>query len=237
MTYAKPLLAAMAFAFAAQQAFALTPDEIRESAPQAPEALGPVVIDDFVALPGEENDVEIRTSGPHYYKQSLTSTKPRITDSEDFKTLPGARTRIVLQPGQEAQVNVAFTAESRCNEPYSNESNWCELRVLVDGVEAAPAASSFPPDTFAFDSTNRGRESVASWEAHAMDRHKCVRNGGTAPRAVPIEVQWRVTNFGGGSAPNFWLDDWSMTVELARGCKFRAIDFPFVLEEFPLKVK
>lgn len=239
-TSIRPVLAlsAIAIALTTQQAVAASPEELRLITPQASEKyFDPSIFDDLVALPTEENDVEVRISGPHYYKQSLTSTKPRTMSSEKFETLPGARTRIVLAPGDVAQVNVAFTAESRCNEPGSAAQDWCEVRILVDGVEAAPAASSFPMDTFAFDSTDHGTETVASWEAHAMDRHKCVRNTGDTPRAVPVEVQWRVTNFDGGAAPSFWLDDWSLTIELAKGCEFRAVKFPDEFEPLPFKTK
>jgi hypothetical protein len=96
---------------------------------------------------------------------------------------------------------------------------------MVDGAEAAPAASSFPTDTYAFDSTDRGTETSASWESHAMDRHRCIFNGnGNATKNVPIEVEWNVTNFDGGVAPRFWLDDWSLTVELAKGCRLTRLN-------------
>jgi len=201
-----------------QSAFGASPEEIRAVSPQSPYTL--------VEPVAEEADVEIRTSGAHFFKEALTSTKPQTTTSEKFIPLLGAKTTVYVKPGLDVLVNVAFTAESRCNEPDSSASNWCEVRILVDGVEAAPAASSFPPDTYAFDSTDSGTEGVGSWESHAMDRHQCVFNAnGTTVKPVPIEVQWKVTNFDGAIPPNFWLDDWSLTVELAKGCRQKAVKF------------
>ena len=195
-------------------------EEIRELSPQ-PGLEYKFAVDDLVANPVlEEPDVIRFTARGHYYKQALTSTKPRVISSEKFVTLPGSKTRVMIPAGKDALVNLAFTAESRCNEPGSAAPDWCEVRILVDGVEASPQASSFAPDTYAFDSTDGGTESISSWESHAMDRHHCVFNSKSdTAKAVPVEVQWKVTNFDGGAAPQFWLDDWSFTIELADGCR------------------
>ncbi|WP_020410226.1 hypothetical protein [Hahella ganghwensis] len=210
---------------ASHQAVAADPAEVRELTPQVP--LSYQLNDDLKAnLKLEEYDYEIYTAGAHYFKRAITSTKPRTTTSEKFIPLPGAATKIVVPAGKNVLVNVAFTAESRCHEPGSVAQDWCEVRVLVDGAEAAPAASSFPPDTYAFDSTDSGSETVASWESHALDRHKCIINSqGDTAKVVPVVLEWKVTNFDGGAAPNFWLDDWSFTVELAQGCRMQKGEF------------
>jgi hypothetical protein len=212
-------------AFVSSGSFAAGPVEIRQETPQAPLDYG--LTDEFTTDPKhEEYDFEIRTSGAHYFKRAITSTKPRITSSENFIPLLGAETTIVIPPGKSAMVNVAFTAESSCTEINSSAGNWCEVRIIVDGIEAAPAASTFPPDTYAFDSTDSGDENLSSWESHAMDRHKCIDNSrGHVAKTVPINVDWKVTNFDGGNAPYFWLDDWSLTVELANTCRFEKGSF------------
>ena len=196
-----------------------TVEEIRTFTPQ-PGLQYRFDIDYFIAPTEEEADAIRFTSRNHFYKQAITSTKPRITSTEEFLTLPGTLTKITIPAGKNALVNLAFTAESRCNEPGSSAPDWCEVRILVDGVEASPQASSFAPDTYAFDSTDGGTESISSWESHAMDRHHCVYNSTSkVARTVPVEVQWKVTNFDGGNAPQFWLDDWSFTIEMADGCR------------------
>lgn len=204
----------------------------RSIEPQGPAGVGveptlqpDITLSGFPHLPLEP-EVVMQQGGAHYYKRVLSSTKPRITRSRDFVRLPGATPRfgawVPLEPGQAALINVSFSAESRCSEPGSNAQDWCEVRILIDGTEGHPRASSFLPDTFAFDSTDSGTNTVASWEAHTMDRHQCVRNGTHAPRRVPVEVQWKVTNFDGGIPPSFWLDDWSLVIEAAKGCQQRS---------------
>ena len=173
-----------------------------------------------------EPDVKIFTSHDHYFKRVVTSTKPRTTSSEEFEDIPGASTDIYIPRNWRVLVNTTFSAESRCNEFDSTTGNWCEVRVLVDDIEASPAASNYPGDTFALDSTDGGNNTDASWEGHSMDRHKCVRNYGKSEyRRVPVKVQWKVTNFDGGTAPSFWLDDWSMSVQLSKGCRQKVKSF------------
>lgn len=204
----------------ASVAMAATVAEVRELIPQ-PGLEFKYNIDDLIVVPTQDEPDAIRfTSGAHYYKQAITSTLPRVISSEQFVTLPGTLSKVVIPAGKNALVNLAFTAESRCNEPGSMAPDWCEVRILVDGVEASPQASRFGPDTYAFDSTDGGTESISSWESHAMDRHHCIFNSNSkVAKSVPVEVQWKVTNFDGGAAPQFWLDDWSFTIQLADGCR------------------
>jgi hypothetical protein len=132
-----------------------------------------------------------------------------------FVDIPGANPSgtafAIVRPNSRALVNVRFTAESRCTEP-SDALNSCEVRILIGGVEASPGVSALP---FAFDSTDSGTATVGDWEGHAMDRHRCVTNTTAANLLVPVQVQWRVTNFDGGIAPLFWIDDLSLTIETA----------------------
>ncbi len=201
-----------------------SPLDVRQLSPQPALEYQPQIPNIIIHPIPYEPDVIKFTSGNHFHKQALTSTKPRTTSSEKFIPLPGASTKITIPAGANVLVNLALTAESRCNEPGSTAPDWCEVRILVDGQEASPQASTFSPDTYAFDSTDRGTESVASWESHAMDRHKCVYNQNSrTAKTVPVEVQWKVTNFDGGAAPRFWLDDWSFTVQLAKGCRAEKI--------------
>ena len=211
--------------FAVPVTYASSVEEVRTFAPQ-PGLKYKEAINDLVLVPPAQEPDAIRfISRGHYYKQAITSTKPRITSSEEFVTLPGSATKVVIPAGKNALVNLAYTAESRCSEPGSSAPDWCEVRILVDGVEASPQASRFGPDTYAFDSTDSGTESENSWESHAMDRHHCIFNSKSdTARTVPVEVQWKVTNFDAGNAPSFWLDDWSFTIQLAEGCHQRNLE-------------
>lgn len=168
-------------------------------------------------------------AGPHTYKKVITYIKPQTTSSEKFVNLPGAgpdgKAYVPVPPFSTALINVQFGAESRCSETAGiGEQNWCETRILIGGVEADPAASSLPPHTYAFDGTDNGNNTFASWESHSMDRHRCVRNTTGQWVRIPVQVQWKVTNHNGGAAPSFWLDDWSLVMERADRCKVEIID-------------
>lgn len=156
----------------------------------------------------------VYTGGAIDYKRVVTwATPPVTTTSTVFVPLPGAvppDAAVPVSASVSALINVRFTAESRCS-GGNGMGDWCEVRILIGGVEADPAASAFPPDTFALDSTNNGAETTNSWEGHALERHRCVAATGAA-MTVPVVVEWRVMSFG-AIPPEFWLDDWSLAIE------------------------
>ncbi len=181
--------------------------------------LDPPVI---ILPPVKESDYEVRTSGAHFFKQVISSTKPQTTSSRKFVPLKHARTKVTIPPRSTVLVNASFDAESRCKDlAGKTDFGWCEVRILIDGSEGAPKASVFPPDTFAFDSTDGGTEGDGSWEGHAMSRHQCVKNNSDNFKTVEVTVEWKVTNFSTGANPNFWLDDWSLVVEMSEGCQLK----------------
>ncbi|TAL25645.1 MAG: hypothetical protein EPO01_03400 [Aquabacterium sp.] len=168
--------------------------------------------------------IEIFTSGAHFFKRVVTNTNPQTTSTEKFEEVPGANTTIFVPPQSAVLVNVGFDAEGRCSGGGTGAAaaNWCELSITIGGVEGSPQASTFGPDTYAYDSTNQGAETIGSWEAHAFSRHRCVRNETNSPLPVRVAVNWKVTNFA-GTAPEFWLDDSALVVEMSRGC---SVDTP-----------
>jgi hypothetical protein len=121
-----------------------------------------------------------------------------------------------VPPQTEVLINVGFSAETAC---YGGDviDNWCEAAITIGGTEGHPMASTYGPDTFAMASTDRGSATAGSWESHAFTRHRCMRNTTNAPLAVPVAVNWKVTNFA-GMPPTFWVDDSALVVEMARGC-------------------
>lgn len=170
----------------------------------------------FSASAAKAQTVETFTGLQHFFKQVVTSGNAISFNGQadnTYSNMPGAGPTsgaYALIAGQGTLVNVRFSAESQCSGGGS-DAGWCGLRVLIDGVEASPGNNA----DYAFDSTNSGSNGTASWEGHSMDRHRCVRNDGT-PRIVPVQVQWRVfSSDGDTSAPEFRLDDWSLTIESA----------------------
>ena len=160
--------------------------------------------------------IQTFTSGAHFYKRVVTHTNVLLGANEKFEPLPGATTTVFVPPRTVALVNVGFSAETRCT-GADVAQNWCEMSITVAGNEASPMASTYGGDTFAVDATDTGNATDGNWRAHAFSRHACVRNDSDVPLAVPVAVNWKVTNFG-GNPPLFWVDDSALVIEMARGC-------------------
>lgn len=92
---------------------------------------------------------------------------------------------------------VRFSAESHCSGIAG--SGWCSVRILVDGVEADPAADA----DFAFDSTENGTKPSASWVSASMERARTVTFSGNHTITVQAAVVF--------NANTFRLDDWTLT--------------------------
>jgi hypothetical protein len=112
--------------------------------------------------------------------------------------------RVKVPHGQRALILARFSGESNCT--GGAVGNWCPVRILIGGNEAAPVSGS----DFAFDSVDSSDDVTClpadcGWESHSMDRSR----GPVGPGTYVVRVQWRI--FGGGSTSR--LDDWSLTVE------------------------
>jgi len=172
--------------------------------PQQPALSAPAVFSGGVA--GAIDQVAWRTS-------NAPSTKT-FAAGNTYENLPGAYQSIFVPPNKRALIIARFTAESRCNTVKNPDPtpSWCLLRMMIGpgaGVEMNPQASA-QPDSFSFDSPDRGTESDASWEGHAADRSYIV-SGGPNGTTYVVRVQWAVTN----TNLQYWLDDWHLTVERA----------------------
>jgi hypothetical protein len=100
--------------------------------------------------------------------------------------------------GQSALILARFAGESYCD--GGTTSNYCSVRIMIDGVEAQPAVGF----DFAFDTDSASDD---WWEAHSIDRSAVVGAG-----SHTVTVQWAVTD----SGTTFRLDDWSLTVERSK---------------------
>jgi hypothetical protein len=162
--------------------------------------------------------IEIFTSGAAFFKRVITNTSVNVTSATTFADVPGTLTTIFVPPLTTVLVSVDYNAEAACYGGGANNPNWCELMVMIGGVEGSPQASTTSlGDTYAFASTDNGAASVDSWRAHAMSRHRCIRNTSTAPLAVPVSMQWKVLQFGADTS-QFWLDDSAMVIQMSRDC-------------------
>jgi hypothetical protein len=176
--------------------------------------------------------IEVFTSGTTFFKRVVTNTSVNVLSTSTpaataFADVPGTLTTVFVPAGSAVLVSVNFDAEARCNggnkatATVSGDPNWCELMVMIGGVEGSPQASTTSlGDTYAFTATDSGEATFASWRGHAMSRHRCIRNTSAAPIAVPVSVQWKIVNFSPATAPatEFWLDDSAMVVQMSSGC-------------------
>jgi hypothetical protein len=162
--------------------------------------------------------IQTFTSGTSFFKRVITNTSVNITQATTFADVPGAQTIIFVPANSAVLVSVDYNAEGACYGGGVNNPNWCELMVLVNGVEASPQSSTTSlGDTYSFASTDNGAASIDSWGARAFSRHTCVRNTTSAPLAVPVTIQWKILQFG-TEASTFWLDDSAMIVQMSSGC-------------------
>jgi hypothetical protein len=181
--------------------------------------------------------IEVFTSGTTFFKRVITNTSVQILSTSapsatTFADVPGTLTTVFVPAGSAVLISVNFDAEARCNggnkgtPTLAADPNWCELMVLIGGVEASPQASTTNlGDTYSFVSTDNGNATFASWRGHAMSRHRCIRNTSAAPLAVAVSMQWKIVNYSPVTAPvtEFWLDDSAMVVQMSSGCSANVV--------------
>ena len=129
------------------------------------------------------------------------------TSSTSFVNIPNTQVGVVV-PTRDRLIMARFSAESAC---WGSAGGWCSIRIVAQN-NATGAITELQPASgtdFAFDSPNQGRETVASWESHSMDRSIRLAAG-----SYTIRAEWA---FVGGSPglSNFRIDDYSLTVERA----------------------
>jgi hypothetical protein len=103
---------------------------------------------------------------------------------------------LTIYAGAGSMLLASFSAEVAC---YGG-SGWCNVRILIDGAEAAPVVGT----DFAFDSTDGGTETFGSWESHAMQRTRIA--GSTITHTVTVQV----AQVGTGVTARY--DDWTLSV-------------------------
>jgi hypothetical protein len=188
--------------------------------------------------------IQVFTSGATFYKRVITNTGVNILSTASaaattFANVPSTLTTVFVPGGASVLVSVNFDAEARCNGGNKSNNpitaadiNWCELMVMIGGVEGSPQASTTDLDsTYSFTSTDSGEATFATWRGHAMSRHRCIVNTSAVPMAVPVVMQWKIVVNSGGQpalapATEFWLDDSAMVVTMSNGCAVTAVNSP-----------
>ena len=131
----------------------------------------------------------------------------------------GSSTTWTALPGMSVTVNitgttskfgkfvlVTFGAESACYGGEAGQPDWCKIRIVAGNKQFNPGAGE--TDDFAFDSTDNGSETAASWESHQVTRGAYL-----SPGYHTITVQGATTQFG-STAPTFWTGERTMLVQV-----------------------
>lgn len=142
------------------------------------------------------------SGGSLYAVRVNTQNSPFTTSSSAYVTY--MTVFVPVPPRRAVLINADFMAETACYGGGTDPA-WCRARINIGGVEANPKADA-DPSTFALDSTDRGTETDASWEGHAMSRCRVVRNASGVTISVPVQVRLRVQDFN-AAPPTFWVDD------------------------------
>jgi hypothetical protein len=147
--------------------------------------------------------VSTKTAGAITNVGVARGTDSTTTSAPGWVDVPGANVEVDNSKGG-ALFLLRFSGESQCSDAAgSAAAGFCNLRIMVNGVEAAPVVGG----QFAFD-TNSAGTVTDNAEAHAIDRSIFVL--ASAPTAK-VKVQYQTTN----TNTSFTLDDWQLTVERA----------------------
>ncbi len=143
-----------------------------------------------------------------YYSAGTTGLLSNVTNgvntsstASTFTNVSGMTTKITVPTGKKALLVSRFSAETAC---AGLVNNWCSIRILVDGHEAAPATDF----GFAFSTVNSAAPNNYQWQSNSMDRASEVGSG-----QHTVTVQEATTDSSG--ATYFWLGERSLTVESA----------------------
>jgi hypothetical protein len=123
------------------------------------------------------------------------------TGSLTFTPVPGMSLKHYIPAGVDDVLLIDVSAFTRCHDTSAGVDALCEIRVLVDGVEANPAAGTV------FDSAQDGNGGDA-WEAHSFQF--VTKRAWTGNHT--IELQYRVDQVGA----TFFMDNITMSVQAAR---------------------
>jgi len=148
----------------------------------------------------------IRVHNPYRQVTNRTTSGSRIyTGNTTWTTASCGVSSFTVQYGRRAYAIVRVAAETDCYGGAANQ--WCQARVLVNGIEADPAGAE--PDSFAFDSNNGGQ---FDWQGHAFTRARPIffgcpsRSGCTYP--VVLQYKTHATGM------SLWVDEQTLEVDV-----------------------
>lgn len=115
--------------------------------------------------------------------------------STTLTTIPGMS--VTFTVGHRALVLMHFTDEAGCAGPTGGQ--WCDVEILVDGVEAAPGAGT----DYAIDTSDGS--GAFKWIGGALNRNKIVAAGTHTVRVVFAPVFSGDTAWSGENSLEVWV--------------------------------
>lgn len=139
----------------------------------------------------------------------LTTATPHTYSGTAWQNVQCTATTFRLKAGERALVVSNVSAETDCNGTTPTNGQWCEARVLLNGVEGSPIAAE--PHSFAFDSVAGGSQ---NWQAHAFNRGWEVRCGVSTGCQYKYVVQTKMHN---STVTGMWLDEVAAHIRVTIG--------------------
>ncbi|HSX02058.1 MAG TPA: hypothetical protein VLI05_01955 [Candidatus Saccharimonadia bacterium] len=127
-------------------------------------------------------------------RRVLTNNTPFVNTSTNWTDVACGSTSVTVPRGRSALAVVKVDAEVTCTTTNAADSQWCQGRVLINGLEGQPTAPE--PDSFAW---SNSQVDPNAWESNAFSRTaylSCPANSNTTVCTFPVKVQ--VRNHGTG---------------------------------------
>jgi hypothetical protein len=128
-----------------------------------------------------------------------------VLTSETFTDV--ASMEVTITTSKVQLVVATFGAESACYGGDVGQLDWCSIRIVANASRLMQPADGDGAN-FAFDSTDNGTRSFASWQQHQVTRALKLR-----PGTYKIHVQARVVRFG-TAVPNFSIGERTLLVQV-----------------------
>jgi hypothetical protein len=152
---------------------------------------------------GNHPSTVLTSTGIDQVVAAFDGSNSTVGSSSTPTVLPGMTAKITVPAGNTALLIARFSAESACSGDDAGQPDWCIATIKVGPAEMSPQTGT----DFAFDSTDSGAESSASWESHAMERVRRVPAGTYTVRVYGSTEQFGTTQ------PTFWTGERVLTVE------------------------
>lgn len=143
--------------------------------------------------------------------KTVTSRDPRYYTATSWTNLECGQLTVTVPRGRSAGLVVRTDAEVTCTELGSaNRTEWCEGRVLVNGVGGEPAAQELD-GSFAWAQSSLD---AGAWESNSFTRSRTLRCPVVSTTVLPCAYSVNVQVKTHASGLNFRVDDSTVEAQL-----------------------